>query len=173
MAANPNIESIRWAFLLSSLLTLAIIIYVIVVINTLIKIWHAEFQYRREKILWFFFILLLSPIGMPLYLITNRKNKTKISDAEADVKVRPAKRVSEVFRRRAVMPDADAARELARLLELKKNGSLSTEEFDRAKKRLYVCGSEAGAKQRQETAGSRLSNRCFFDKVFNASILKK
>lgn len=123
MKTSLSGDALRGLLALSGAATLAIIIYVVVLINTLIKIWHAEFQDPKEKRFWFLFVLILSPIGLPLYLINSRNRKTGQSDPAGDHK-------------RAGMSDDDRARELARLLEMRKNGVLSNDEFNSAKKRL-------------------------------------
>jgi hypothetical protein len=129
-------DSLRGVLALSGVVTLAAIIYIVVLINTLIKIWHAEFQDPKEKYSWFLFVLVLSPIGMPLYLIMNRNRKKEGSAATGDGQERPGHRTPDAPGRRTGMSDEDRARELARLLEMRKNGVLSKDEFDKAKKRL-------------------------------------
>jgi hypothetical protein len=144
MTANSNAESLRFALALSSLATIAIIVYVVLLINTLIKIWNAEFQDMQEKIFWFLFVLILSPIGIPLYLYKSWKQRADTSTAEdkgiASEKRQDSRQGQRPREARVQQPsglsDAERARELARLLEMKKNGILSTEEFNRAKQRL-------------------------------------
>jgi hypothetical protein len=129
-------DSLRGLLALSGAVTLAVIIYIVVLINTLIKIWHTEFQEPKEKYSWFLFVLVLSPIGLPLYLIINRNRRMEKSDATRDGKDRLDQRPLDSRGRRTGMSDEDRARELARLLERKKNGVLSKDEFNSAKKRL-------------------------------------
>jgi len=129
-------DSLRGLLALSGAVTLTIIIYIVVLINTLIKIWHAEFQEPKEKYFWFLFVLVLSPIGMPLYLILNRNRRTGKSDATGDGQDRLDQRAPDARGQRTGMSDEDRERELARLLEMRKNGVLSKDEFNSAKKRL-------------------------------------
>ena len=129
-------DSLRGVLALSGVVTLAVIIYVVVWINTLIKIWHAEFQEPKDKQLWFLFVLVLSPIGMPLYLIINRNRRAEKSDAAGEGRVRLDQQARDARGRRTGMSDEDRARELARLLQMKENGALSKDEFDKGKKRL-------------------------------------
>lgn len=134
MPANSNAESLRFALALSSLATIAIIIYVVLLVNTLIKIWNTEFQDMQEKIFWFLFVLILSPIGMPLYLYKSWKQRAEENVAAEKEQARQVQ--DPRAQRSSGMSDEARARELARLLEMKKNGVLSTEEFNRAKQRL-------------------------------------
>jgi ABC-type nickel/cobalt efflux system permease component RcnA len=157
MTADPHLDSLRYALVLSSLATIAIIIYLVVLANTLVKIWNAEFQDTQEKITWFLFVLILSPIGMPLYLYRSWKQRTEQSagaekgqasqerrhEEQHPQEQRPQEQRSQEPRPREVrvqqpsgLSIAERDRELARLLEMKKNGILSTEEFNRAKQRL-------------------------------------
>jgi hypothetical protein len=76
------------------------------------------------------------PIAMPLYLIMNRNRRAEKSDATGDGQERLDQRVSDARGQRTGMSDEDRARELARLLEMRKNGVLSKDEFNSAKKRL-------------------------------------
>jgi hypothetical protein len=101
------------------------------------KIWHTQFQDPREKMFWFFLVLFLSPIAMPVYLLMSA-GRAKTTDATIDDKPRPGHQTPEARYNPADagMSDASKERELARLLQMKKNGILSSEQFDKAKKRL-------------------------------------
>jgi hypothetical protein len=116
---------------------IVILIYGIVWINTLIKIWNAEYQDPREKMIWFVLVLLVSPLAMPVYLLMSA-GREKAGDEAIDGKASPVKRpFAARFRQaEAGKPEGDKARELARLIEMKKNGILSREQFNEAKKRL-------------------------------------
>jgi hypothetical protein len=106
-----------------------------VLINTLMKIWSAEFKDPREKMLWFLLVLILSPIAMPVYLLMSA-GRAKTTDATGDIKDSPGQQPLDARYSQAGMPGVDKARELARLIEMKKNGILSREQFNKAKKRL-------------------------------------
>jgi hypothetical protein len=136
MKTGIGTDTLRGILALSGVVTLAFIMYVVIWINTLIKIWHAEFQEPKDKQLWFLFVLVLSPIGMPLYLILNRNRRAEKSDAAGKGRDRLDQQARDAQGRRTGMSDEDRARELARLLEMRENGVLSKDEFDKAKKRL-------------------------------------
>ncbi len=136
MKTGIGTDTLRGILALSGVVTLAFIMYVVIWINTLIKIWHAEFQEPKDKQLWFLFVLVLSPIGMPLYLILNRNRRAEKSDAAGEGRDRLDQQARDAQGRRTGMSDEDKARELARLLEMRENGVLSKDEFDKAKKRL-------------------------------------
>jgi len=134
-----NIDSLKSAFALSSAVMIVILIYVVVLINTLMKIWHAEYQDPREKMFWFLLVLFLSPIAMPVYLLMSAgREKTSDAEGDGDVKASPVKRpFAARFRQaEAGKPEGDKERELARLIQMKKDGILTSEQFDKAKKRL-------------------------------------
>jgi hypothetical protein len=137
MTTYLDIDPQKWAFALSSGVMIVILIYGIVWINTLMKIWHTQFQDPREKMFWFFLVLFLSPIAMPVYLLMSA-GRAKTTDATIDDKPRPGHQTPEARYNPADagMSDASKERELARLLQMKKNGILSSEQFDKAKKRL-------------------------------------
>jgi len=129
-------NALRELLELSGVVIVALIIYIVVLINTLIKIWETEFQEPKEKYFWFLFVLVLSPIGMPVYLIMNRNRKKSSSDATDDGREPVDQRPLNARGQRTGMSDEDRARELARLLEMRKNGVLSKDEFNKAQKRL-------------------------------------
>jgi hypothetical protein len=135
VTANLNIDPQKWALPLSGLLVVVILIYAVVLISTLMKIWSAEFRDPREKMFWFLLVLILSPIAMPVYLLMS-EGRAKKGDAAGDTGDRPGQRPADARYSQTGMSDDNRERELARLLEMKKNGILSREQFNKAKKRL-------------------------------------
>jgi hypothetical protein len=106
MAKLSPVDMWRWNVLMGNLTTLLLIVYAIFWVNTLVKIWHAEFQDPRERIYWFLFVLILSPVGIPVYLTLNKSRKER-------------KRNTEKKEKQGTL-DSDKARELARLLDIEK-----------------------------------------------------
>jgi ABC-type nickel/cobalt efflux system permease component RcnA len=130
------VELWRWNILMGNLTTLLLVIYAVILVNTLVKIWHAEFKDARERFSWFLFVLILSPIGIPAYLILNKNRKERKRGTAKKEQKTLAQQLHDAGAQQAATPDADKERELARLLEMKKNGVLSSEEFEKAKTRL-------------------------------------
>jgi uncharacterized membrane protein len=50
---------------------------------TIIDIVSSEFRNNADKIIWFFFVLMLAPIGMLLYLFIGRHQKNTDSERES------------------------------------------------------------------------------------------
>ena len=133
MKSGLDAESLRQVLALSGAAMFVIIIYAAIWINTLIRVWHDASLDAQSKIRWFLFVLLLSPIGMPAYLILSRK-RSREHAAEA-AKKNDGDQSSDARRQSPAGADFKA-REQARLLEMKKNRILSKEEYARARKRL-------------------------------------
>ena len=47
---------------------------------TIIDIVSSEFRNSADKIIWFFFVMLLAPVGMPLYFFIGRFQKSRDSE---------------------------------------------------------------------------------------------
>lgn len=47
---------------------------------TIIDIVTSEFRNSADKVIWFFFVLLLAPVGMPLYFFIGRFQKNRDSE---------------------------------------------------------------------------------------------
>lgn len=65
-------------FIISSgIIFLLIVVFIIFWIDALVDIKHHEFQGKKSKLFWFLFVLLIAPLGVPLYIVIGKKQRMK------------------------------------------------------------------------------------------------
>jgi multisubunit Na+/H+ antiporter MnhG subunit len=61
-------------------IVLVVIAFFLIWLVTIIDIVTSEFDNNANKIIWFFFVMMLAPVGVPLYFFIGRAQKTSTGE---------------------------------------------------------------------------------------------
>lgn len=75
---TPGIDSKIFEFLAryAAAIVLVVIAFFLIWLVTIIDIITNDFDNNANKIIWFFFVIMLAPVGVPLYFFIGRLQKT-------------------------------------------------------------------------------------------------
>ncbi|MFF4952030.1 SHOCT domain-containing protein [Streptomyces chattanoogensis] len=108
------------------------VLWLLVLFRVIADIFRDHALHGWAKAGWLFFVIILPFLGVLIYVMVRGKEMSKRE-------LREAKRQQDAvdaYIREAARPGASSADELAKLANLKANGTISEEEFQRAKEKI-------------------------------------